>query len=405
MADNKNDNSKKQASDPQTEQRKKTLRAVGVMLLPFAVCLYLIFGHDTAQNASEANNVMKALPEGRGGQIEANKQKAIERVAAEQTEQRRAVSLDDGDFSLMAEMSEQEQAPEHDPVAESREANRDATKLMADFYSAPKADPQVEELRRQVEELQGQLAASDAAPDPLELAERQYALAAEYLGKSAPVPEPEQEEGSGMTRTTPVVAVRGLGDKTVSSLATLEPDSLVSELARERNFGFNTAVGHHATEAHNALRVCVDEDQTLTSGDRIRLRLTEPARAGGVLLPAGELIFGTVNIVGQRMQISVTGIEKDGSVLAVALDAYDLDGGKGLFVPDSEERTAAKEAAASVGAGLGSSISFTTGAGQQVAMDLVRGALTGGTQYVASKLRQVKVRVKAGYRLLLISNQ
>lgn len=84
-----------------------------------------------------------------------------------------------------------------------------------------------------------------------------------------------------------------------------------------------------------------------------------------MLLPAGELIFGTVNIVGQRMQISVTGIEKDGSVLAVALDAYDLDGGKGLFVPDSEERTAAKEAAASVGAGLGSSISFTTGAGQQ----------------------------------------
>ena len=76
------------------------------MLLPFAVCLYLIFGHDTAQNASEANNVMKALPEGRGGQIEANKQKAIERVAAEQTEQRRAVSLDDGDFSLMAEMSD-----------------------------------------------------------------------------------------------------------------------------------------------------------------------------------------------------------------------------------------------------------------------------------------------------------
>ena len=74
-------------------------------------------------------------------------------------------------------------------------------------------------------------------------------------------------------------------------------------------------------------------------------------------------------------------------------------------MPDSEERTAAKEAAASVGAGLGSSISFTTGAGQQVAMDLVRGALTGGTQYVASKLRQVKVRVKAGYRLLLISNQ
>ncbi len=404
MADSKNDNSKKQASDPQAERRKKTLRAAGVMLVPFAVSLYLIFGHYTAQNVPEADTGMKALPEGRGKKIEANKQKAIEQVAAEQSEQRRIVSLDD-DFSLMAEMSEQEQAPEHDPVAESQAANREATKLMADFYSAPRADPQVDELRRQVEELQGRLAASDAAPDPMELAERQYALAAKYLGKSASAPEPERESGSGMKRTTPVLAVRGLGDNTVSSLAAPEPDSLVSEPGRERNFGFNTAVGRRMDETHNALRACVDEDQTLTSGDRIRLRLTEPAQAGGILLPAGELIFGTVNIVGQRMQVSVTGIEKDGNVLAVALDAYDLDGGKGLFVPDSEERTAAKEAAASVGAGLGSSISFTTNAGQQVAMDLVRGALTGGTQYVASKLRQVKVRVKAGYRLLLISNQ
>ena len=66
MADSKNDNSKKQASDPQAERRKKTLRAAGVMLVPFAVSLYLIFGHYTAQNVPEADTGMKALPEGRG---------------------------------------------------------------------------------------------------------------------------------------------------------------------------------------------------------------------------------------------------------------------------------------------------------------------------------------------------
>lgn len=400
MADSKIDNSNKTASSPQAEQWKKTLRAAGVMLLPFAVCLYLIFGHYT-QNTSNADTGMKALPEGRGGKIEANKQKAIEQVSAQQTEQRRSVSLDADGFSLMGNMPAQEQHA--DPVVKSQEANRQATKLMADFYSTPKSDPQVEELRKQVEQLQAQLAQSATVPDPVDLAERQYALAAKYLGK--PQQEPEPEITRSIQQKTPVAAVQSLGDNTVSSLAQLHPDSSVCELGRERNLGFNTAVGTSTAEFHNTLRVCVDEDQTLTSGDRIRLRLTEPARAGGMVLSAGELIFGTVSIAGQRMQVSVTGIEKDGTVLTVALDAYDLDGGKGLFVPNSVERTAAKDAAASIGAGLGSGISFTTNAGQQVAMDLVRGALTGGTQYIASKLRLVKVRVKAGYQLLLISNQ
>lgn len=399
MADIKNN----PTSDPQAVQRKRTLRAAGIMLLPFALCIYLIFGHHTAQEA-DTNRGMAALPEGRGARIEANKQKAIEQVSAEHTEQRRAVSLDADGFSLMGPMPAPEQPVQADPVSRSQAANREATRIMADFYSAPKADPQVEQLTKQVEELRQQLAQTTATPDPVDLAERQYALAAKYLGKAEPAPVPAPEPARSSDRATPVVAVRGLGDHSVSSLAALDPDSLPTELGRERNIGFNTPVGSTPTVPHNSLRVCVDEDQTLTSGDRIRLRLTEAAYAGSVLLPAGELLFGTVSIAGQRMQVSVTGIEKDGTVLAVALDAYDLDGSKGLFVPDSAERTAAKEAAASVGTGLGSGISFTTNAGQQVAMDLVRGALTGGTQYIASKLRQVKVKVKAGYQLLLVSN-
>ena len=38
----------------------------------------------------------------------------------------------------------------------------------------------------------------------------------------------------------------------------------------------------------------------------------------------------------------------------------------------------------------------------QVAMDVARGVMTGGTQYLAAKLRETKVFVKANYQLLLI---
>ena len=149
----------------------------------------------------------------------------------------------------------------------------------------------------------------------------------------------------------------------------------------------------------------MDEDQTISSGDRIRLRLTEPIRVNDCQIDAGSLLFGTAAIEGQRLQIVVSSIEQAGNIIPVELSAFDLDGGKGLYVPDSKERTAAKEAAASLGSGLGTSISFTQNAGQQVAMDLVRGAMTGGTQYIASKLRQVKVTVKAGYQIILISKE
>ncbi len=62
-----------------------------------------------------------------------------------------------------------------------------------------------------------------------------------------------------------------------------------------------------------------------------------------------------------------------GDIIPVELTAHDLDGAEGLYVPDSQERTAAKEAAASIGSGS-APVLVLRSAGQQVAMDLVRGA-------------------------------
>ena len=44
-------------------------------------------------------------------------------------------------------------------------------------------------------------------------------------------------------------------------------------------------------------------------------------------------------------------------------------------------------------------------AGQQVAMDITRGLMQGGSQYLAKKFRTVKVHLKAGYELMLYAKQ
>jgi len=133
--------------------------------------------------------------------------------------------------------------------------------------------------------------------------------------------------------------------------------------------------------------------------------LLEPLQVGGVLVPANTPLYGTVRIEGQRMAVSVNSIESGGNILPVELAAYDMDGQAGLFVPNTTERTAMKEAAANTGSGFGTSISFARSASQQLVMDMTRGVLSGGSQYLATKMREVKVTVKANYQLLLISKK
>ena len=64
-----------------------------------------------------------------------------------------------------------------------------------------------------------------------------------------------------------------------------------------------------------------------------------------------------------------------------------------------------RENTANIGGSFGTSISFARSASQQLVMDVTRGVLGGGSQYLATKMREVKVAVKANYQLLLISKK
>ena len=109
-------------------------------------------------------------------------------------------------------------------ITQSQEANREVSQLLNDFYSTPKTDPQVEELKRQVEELESRLETKpQTPPDPMEIAEKQYALAAKYFNNGEQRAEPARNSAS---KTVTVHPVRSLGEGVVTTLATVEPDSV-----------------------------------------------------------------------------------------------------------------------------------------------------------------------------------
>ena len=128
-------------------------------------------------------------------------------------------------------------------------------------------------------------------------------------------------------------------------------------------------------------------------------------RVGDIIIPANAVVTGSARIMGERLGISVTSIEYAGSIYNVKLNVYDTDGQEGIFIPGSMELNAAKEVAANMGTSMGSSINISSDAKAQLASDLGKGLIQGTSQYIAKKMRTVKVNLKANYRVMLYADK
>lgn len=360
-------------------------------------------------------------PAGNDGII-GDKRKAYEQAQAEKQQAEKVRSLEDFAFSEESdtdgvEMELPDSEPEREPFRDysdngggsrsSVTAYRDINRQLGSFYEEPKVDGEKEELKRQVEELTAKLEERErqagGIDDQVALMEKSYELAAKYMGQNGKDGAAMQNDNSPRQ---PAVAVQVARERTVSGLQQpLSDAEFMRRYSQPRNYGFNTAVGSGYAMGKNTIRACIHGDQTIMDGQTVKLRLLEPLQAGNLVIPQNTLVAGTGKVQGERLDIVVSSIEYRGNLLPVELAVYDSDGQKGLSVSSSLEQEAAKEAMANIGGGLGTSISFARSAGQQVAMDITRGLMQGGSQYLAKKFRTVKVHLKAGYELMLYAKQ
>ena len=416
---------KRELTPQQVQQRRKMI-VFPLMFLAFAGCMYLIFAPSGKGNVDVESvggfNADIPLPAEDG--IIADKQKAYEQAMLNRKQQDKIQSLQDFGFTGDDE-SEEPQAeidlmPEEEPKSQrgggasySANAYRDINRQLSTFYETPAVDEEKEDLKRQVAELtdrlQQQQNATPTADDQMALLEKSYELAAKYMndggqnGQTAQVPVAGQNGGGIGTPALPVQAIR---ETTVSGLQQPMSDAdFIRAYSQPRNYGFNTAVGTGYAMGKNTIAACIHQDQTLTDGQAVKLRLLEPMQAGNIVVPKNTLVAGTAKVQGERLDILVSSIEYAGNIIPVELAVFDTDGQKGLSVPSSMEQEAFNEAMANIGSGLGTSISFARSAGQQVAMDVTRGLLQGTSGYLAKKFRTVKVKLKAGYKVMLYAKQ
>lgn len=421
---------------PKQMQQRKKLLVYPLMGLLFLGSMWLIFApSDKKDEGGETVGAFNAdipLPENDG--IIGDKRKAYEQAQVEKKQADKVRSLQDFAFAAdngtdEVEMELPDSEPEREPfrdysgasrgkgVNSSTVAYRDINRQLGTFYETPKVDAEKEELKRQVEELTARLDAQQGQAGGIDeqvaLMEKSYELAAKYMGQNgqaghggAIVQVPVTGQSTGQGTGKPAVAVQAARQQTVSGLQQPMSDAeFMRAYSQPRNYGFNTAVGSGYAMGKNTIRACIHQDQTIMDGQTVKLRLLEPLQAGNLVIPQNTLVSGTGKVQGERLDIVVSSIEYRGNLLPVELAVYDSDGIKGLSVPSSLEQEAAKEALANIGGGLGTSISFAQSAGQQIAMDLTRGVMQGGSQYLAKKFRTVKVHLKAGYELMLYAKQ
>jgi len=148
--------------------------------------------------------------------------------------------------------------------------------------------------------------------------------------------------------------------------------------------------------AGNTIQAVVHEDQTLVSGAVIKLRLEDGIYVNGRMIPKGSFVYGTCALNNERLEIKIASIRYLNNILPVSLSVYDLDGMEGLYVPGSIGRDAAKN-------GVGDAVQSM----QMMSMDQSVGTQAASAGVEAAKglfnhkVKQIKVKVKAGYEVLL----
>lgn len=381
---------------PKNETDRAKLKKYAVvfpaMFLTFIVALWLIFGSGFSTEKTDTGNANMELPEGDNAEIEGNKLKAMEAKALEDEKNRR-------DSVVLATIEAADTMPltpstEPSAIESSAQAYKDVQASLEDFYiPEDPAAAQVAELQARIDELEAQntLAQQQSQPNEMELMERSYQLASHYFGKgndgqqAVIVDEPEKERK--------VMPVNQVKRNVVSSLS----------VANGESRSFSTAVGGTHQNFKNTISACVATDQTIMDGQSVRLRTLEPMWIGNSLLPKNTLIVGPARLQGERLEIKVESIEALGCIMEVDLSVYDSDGQEGINIPNSMESDALKEISANMGSSVGSSINISTNTGAQIVSDVGRGLLNGVGQYLTKKVRQVKVHLKAGYKVMLKS--
>lgn len=424
VPETKKESKLKKELTPQELQKRKKMLVYPLFFLIFAGVMWLIFAPSGDKAEQQPDGFNSELPIPKEDGIVGDKRTAYEQEAMQNKQNEKMRNLQDFAFLLGEEEGRKAQVGNENQVAipdegnnynygnssrntptiqSSAQAYQDINRQLGSFYEETASETDKQEqlaMEERIQELERQLTEKSEADKQLELIEKSYAIASKYM-----------PNGQEQVQTAPIDTKEKIVPKPVSQVhksvvsllsAPMSDDEFIDAFSKPRNMGFITAAGNETVTDKNSIRASVYQTITISNGKEVQLRLQEPMQAGNMLIPANTILTGSAKIGGERLHITITSIQYADNVIPVEMEVYDMDGIQGIFVPNSDEVTAMKEIAANMGTSMGSSITITDDAGSQLAADLGRSLIQGTSQFFSKKMREVKVTLKAGYKVLLL---
>jgi conjugative transposon TraM protein len=149
----------------------------------------------------------------------------------------------------------------------------------------------------------------------------------------------------------------------------------------------------------NAIEAVVHSNQVLVSGAVIQLRLSTDIYVNGMLIPKGNPVNGIGSLNNERLEIEINSIRYRNSLFPVKLEVYDMDGLPGIYIPGSISRDVAKQSGEN-----GLQLMELTSVDPSLKAQAAAAGINTVKSLLNRKVKQVKVMVKEGYKVLLRDN-
>ena len=434
MKENKElDNPQKEPLTVEQKLRQKKMLVFPLMFIVFGLCMWYIFSPSKSEKLKETKGFNTMIPMPKNKVLVGDKKAAFEQAKLEQDHSEQKHSLQD----LASMFGEEKKKSDNNEVNKESESNlsnmpkssrgkhpmakiqgsnnpyRQINRNLGSFFESTKEDTEMKKRNRNVAELSAKVQESNSRKstiaDQIELMEKSYQMAAKYIpqGQAMGV---QNNQSANTTLLSPkkkrqLSSISQQIEQTVSSLPQTVDSVGLENNQKPHNSGFNTAVGTSLLEERNTITACVHDNCSLINEQSVRLRLLESVQVGKIVIPPNTMISGEAKIQGDRLEISIQSLEYRGNIIPVELTVYETDGQEGIYIPGSLEINAFKEMAGSIGSNLGTSVSFTQSTGQQLTSGLGKGFIQSGSQYLSKKFQTVNVKLKAGYKVFLLTNQ
>jgi conjugative transposon TraM protein len=153
------------------------------------------------------------------------------------------------------------------------------------------------------------------------------------------------------------------------------------------------------SEEQNTIEAVVHQTQSLVNGAVVKMRLLNDIYLNGSLVPKGNFVFGIAELNDERLEIKINSIRNNNSLFPVKLEVFDMDGLPGIYIPGAISRDVAKQSADN-----SLQLMELTSVDPSFKAQAAATGINAAKSLLSRKVKQVKVLVKAGYKILLRNN-